>query len=106
MTLREKQSLFVSLITRLLVFGLAKGYEFTFGDTYATSGHMPNSLHGYRLAADLNLFIGGKWISDGRHPDWQELGAFWESLDPLCRWGGRFKKNDANHFSLTHEGRS
>lgn len=65
---------------------------------------MPGSLHYSRLAADLNLFVDGKW----RKTDcieWRAIGAYWESLDPLCRWGGRFTSGDFNHFSLAHEGK-
>lgn len=65
---------------------------------------MRKSLHYIRLAQDLNLFVDGKYISDGDHPAWKAIGEKWESLHPLARWGGRFQ--DANHVSLTHEGRS
>jgi hypothetical protein len=105
MTLREKQSFFVKCLTQLFDFAESRGWEFTLGDGYRPDkqGHMKGSLHYIRLAQDLNLFIKGKWISDGDHEAWKELGDFWEHLDPLCTWGGRFQ--DANHFSVTHEGR-
>ena len=105
MTLREKQSRFVKLVGMLIEYATRRGYEFTFGDAARMDrqGHMGNSLHYSRLAIDLNLFVKGKWISDGSHPVWKELGEFWEELDPLCAWGGRFE--DANHFSLKHGGR-
>ena len=69
--------------------------------------HMRHSLHYVRLAADMNLFVrdGGslRWITNGDDPAWTEMGEYWESLDPLCTWGGRF--DDANHLSITHHGR-
>jgi hypothetical protein len=105
MTLRQKQSLFVKLVGELISFAYDLGYEFTFGDAARMDqkGHMKDSLHYSRLAIDLNLFVNGRWIQSGDHPAWQDLGGFWESLNPLCAWGGRF--GDANHFSLKHGGR-
>jgi hypothetical protein len=116
-SLRQKQSLLVGCLAKLLDFGLSQGWEFTLGEAYITnprrtrSGrevedgvHMRNSLHYEKLAIDLNLFINGRWISDGGHPAWRDLGEYWESLDSLCRWGGRF--GDANHFSIHDKGRS
>lgn len=59
------------------------------------------TLHEDSLAVDLNLFVGGVYRS--LTEDYKEAGLFWESLNPLCVWGGRF--GDGNHFSITHEGR-
>jgi len=102
MTLREKQSLFVKLIGKLIIFAYENNYEFTFGDAFSKSGHILGSLHGLRLAIDLNLFKDGVWLQTTN--DHIILGEYWESLNPLCRWGGRF--NDGNHYSLTHNGKS
>lgn len=60
-----------------------------------------NSLHEEKLAADWNLFKDGAYLS--RTEDWKEVGEYWETLHPLCRWGGRF--GDGNHISLEHNGR-
>ncbi len=70
--------------------------------------HMAGSLHYSRLAVDMNLFAPDdkgrmQWITKGDHHAWVSMGEFWESLDPLCTWGGRF--DDANHLSITHHGR-
>ena len=66
MTLRQKQSLFVSLIAELILWAYKQGYELTFGDAYrdprVTYGH-PNSNHRKRLAIDLNLFRDGRYLT-------------------------------------------
>jgi hypothetical protein len=66
-----------------------------------TGSGIRNSLHELLLALDLNLFKDGKFLD--KTEDHQFLGEYWESLHPLCRWGGRFK--DGNHYSIEHEGR-
>lgn len=113
MTLRQAQSLFVRLLGLLIHYVYEKGWELTLSDGHVSSktGHMPNSLHYVRLAQDLNLFINGQWISDGKHSAWLEIGEFWESLHHLCSWGGRFGGDgikftgkDSNHFSLNWGG--
>lgn len=60
--------------------------------------HKHGSFHHQGLAADLNLYIAGQWISDGGHPVWTAIGTRWESMHKLCTWGGRFR--DPNHFSF------
>lgn len=60
------------------------------------------TLHERGLAVDLKLFIHGVYMTESK--DYLPLGEFWESLDPLCCWGGRFSKPDGNHFSLTDGG--
>jgi hypothetical protein len=58
------------------------------------------SAHGNQLAMDMNAFKKGVYLT--KTEDWTELGEYWESLHPLCRWGGRF--NDGNHISIEHDG--
>jgi hypothetical protein len=111
MTLRQKQSLFASLVPGLIEFAISEGYEVTFGETYRSPEEaarlaklglgIKSSLHTQRLAVDLNLFKDGKYLSSTASHE--PLGAFSELLHPLCRWGGRF--GDGNHYSLEHEGR-
>lgn len=66
------------------------------------------SLHGDRLAIDLNLFIGGVYQTDA--DAYRSLGEKWEQLGGT--WGGRFRdaqgrpSPDADHFSIAHEGRA
>ena len=112
MTLREKQSLFVTLVAELIQHANGLGYALTFGEAQRSAEEaarlaklgkgIANSLHTSRLAIDLNLFKDGVYhtSTDAHRP----LGEWWEAQHELCRWGGRF--NDGNHYSLTHGGRS
>jgi hypothetical protein len=112
MTLRQKQSLFVRLLSMLFSRAEELELELTLGEAwrpeetaalYAEQGRgTANSLHCSRLAIDLNLFRDGRYLSSTESH--RPLGEFWEQLHPLCRWGGRF--NDGNHYSLLHGGRA
>ncbi|MBA7495774.1 hypothetical protein ES702_06363 [subsurface metagenome] len=93
MSLRKDQSKFVHMVALLILFAYQKGYELTFGDAYAHDGHKANSFHYKRLAIDLNLFKGGKYLS--KTEDHKELGEFWESIGGS--WGGHW--DDGNHYS-------
>jgi len=99
MSLREKQSKFVHMVSLLIAFAYQNGYELTFGDAWARSGHKRHSLHYDRLAIDLNLFRDGKYLI--KTEDHWKLGEFWEFLGGS--WGGRF--DDGNHYSLEHDRR-
>lgn len=112
MTLGEKQRMFPPLVAKLIQFAYDSGYELTFGDALRDSrvfGQMgekkgygqASSNHKIKLAIDLNLFKNGKYLD--KTEDHAPLGAYWESLNPACRWGGRFQ--DGNHYSIIHEGR-
>lgn len=111
MTLRQKQSLFVALVSSLIRHAYAEGYELTFGECwrppetaalYAKDGRgIANSLHTSRLAIDFNLFRDGQFLSSTE--SWKPLGEWWEQQHPMCAWGGRFR--DGGHFSLEHGGR-
>ena len=107
MTLSERQRLFMRLLPRLIDHAYLHGCELSLGDGYRDPrlhgavgvkmgyGH-PKSNHKNRLAIDINLFRSGKFLQNTS--DHTPLGEFWEKLDPLCRWGGRF--NDGNHYSI------
>jgi hypothetical protein len=109
MTLRQKQSKFARMVADLILKAYELGYEVTLGDAYRDPrlhgavgekkgyGHS-KSCHKLRLAIDLNLFKGGKFLSTT--DDHRELGEWWESQGGT--WGGRF--NDGNHYSLEYEG--
>ena len=98
--LGERQELFAKLYPQLLIYIQLKGYQIRLGDTYAREGHRENSNHYIKLAGDINLFKGGKFLI--LTDDHREFGEFWEKLHPLCRWGGRF--DDGNHYSIIYKG--
>ena len=116
MTLREKQSLFVLLVAKLILWATKNGSDLTFGETYRTEQQaqwnadhgkgIVNSLHCKRLAVDLHLFVGGEYMTSVE--DYRALGEQWESMHELARWGGRWTTGptvgDACHFSLEHQG--
>lgn len=113
----QRQALFARLIGKHLVWLFESGYEATVGDFYAATGHMENSVHGERMAADINIYLAGRWMDgiglkgdgtgpgDWQLPHWQKIGEFWKALDPLCHFGGDFKIKDWNHFSVTPDGK-
>lgn len=113
----DKQSKFLQTISIFIPKVAEIGYQMTLGEgwrppelarLYEEDGRgISNSLHCHRLAIDLNAFSNGKWL-DGSQ-DWHiplltQIGKTWESLDPLCAWGGRFAKKDYNHYSFMHNG--
>ncbi len=99
MTLGDKQKLFAKLIPRLIDYIYSQGYECTFGDFWAKTGHKENSNHYIRLAGDINLFKDGAYLTDTMAHE--PFGKFWESLHPLCRWGGKWK--DGNHYEIRND---
>lgn len=109
MSLSARQRKFTLYVAKLIQWAYDNGFELTFGEAYRTPEQaklnaekgtgIANSLHIKRLAVDLNLFIRGKYqVETEAH---RPLGKYWESLDPKCRWGGRFKRPDGNHYELT-----
>ena len=105
----EKQALFTQNIASLLQFINSKGYSVTFGEAYRTPEQaaiyakngkgIVDSLHIRRLALDLNLFDGdGIYLTD--HDFYEPFGEYWETLHRFNRWGGRFKRDDSNHFEM------
>ena len=107
-TLGQKQRRFVIMLAGLIERAYSLGFEMTLGEAYRTpeqcainaanGSGIANSLHKDRLAIDINLFLGGKWLD--RTEDHEPLGIWWESMGGT--WGGRFK--DGNHYSLEHNG--
>lgn len=115
MKLRDKQSIFAKLISCLIIDAYSLGYEITLGEAYRSPEEaqrlanlglgIKNSLHTMRLAVDINLFKNGVYLT--KTEDYEVLGLLWESWsgpDFKCRWGGRFKRRDGNHFSIEHLG--
>lgn len=101
MKLGAKQELFSLLMAEHVLWLYEQGYKVRSGDYFASTGHREGSQHYIKLAADLNLFKDGVYLTETE--DHRESGEKWETRHELCRWGGRF--NDGNHYSLTHWGR-
>ena len=95
MTLGDKQRKFTKMTALLILYAYERGYELTFGDAWATDGHIDGSFHYKRLAIDLNLFKDGTYLTHTK--DHEFLGQFWESIGGT--WGGRFTNQDGNHYS-------
>jgi len=104
MTLGEHQQAFSRDLVQLLNRAFTLGYEVRIGEVertieqqklYVSTGRSKtmNSNHLKKCAADLHFFKDGKiWYPD-------ELGSFWESLNPLNSWGGNWKSfKDKPHF--------
>lgn len=112
LTLGDKQRLMPILLAKLYIYIYDQGYTATLGDALRdervfgkpgeTKGYgNPFSNHKIKLAQDINLFLNGKWLT--KTEDHRKFGEYWESLHPLCSWGGHF--DDGNHYSLKHNGR-
>jgi hypothetical protein len=111
-TLGEAQRQFSPCLARLILWAYEQGFEITIAEVYRTpeqairNAHagtgIVNSVHVKRLAADLNLFRGGKWLTTSA--DHAPLGAHWKTLHDLARWGGDFSRPDGNHYSFEWEG--
>jgi hypothetical protein len=114
MTLHQAQALHVKLVASLIKFAYASGFELTWGEAYRTpeqaawdaQNHtgIVNSVHCDRLAVDLQLFKDGAYLTDPEA--YKFMADYWVSLDPSCRAGYFFTTKDANHFSITWQGRS
>lgn len=94
----------------LICYAYDKGYELTVGDAYrdprlhgehgTKKGYgSAKSVHKQRLAMDLNLFVGGEYITSSEHKAWDELHKYWRGLG-----GAERVPTDANHFSFEHGG--
>lgn len=110
-TLRQKQSRFMVMQARLVLYITEQGYDTTGGDLYRDPrtngvvgvklgyGH-PKSAHKNRLAIDINLFKDGVFLETTEAHE--QFGVWWEAQAPDARWGGRF--NDGNHYSIEVDG--
>ena len=100
MTTGEKQELFTELLAQLITHIYSQGYKIRMGDVWAKPRnpleHKANSQHYIKMAADLNLFSNSIFLD--KTEDHKHFGDWWEKLNPLCRWGGRY--GDGNHYEL------
>jgi hypothetical protein len=104
MKLGQEQELFTEHLVMLLTFAFSKGYKARMGEVERpllmqehyfkikrTTTMASNHLR--KCAADLHFF------KDGQICYPQELGDFWESLDPKNSWGGNWSRfKDGPHF--------
>jgi D-alanyl-D-alanine carboxypeptidase len=109
MELSTQQKMFAHNVAKLINKIYDAGYTCSLGEAFRTEAQAKldaecgtgiiNSQHCKRLAIDLNLFLpSGKYASGTE--DYATLGAYWETLDPLNRWGGHFTRGDGNHFEM------
>ena len=108
MTLRERQETFARNAALLIQHINSAGYTCTLGEAwrppemmeiYAQRGTgIRNSLHGRRLAIDINLFRDGNLLSDNESH--RIFGAWWKLQHPENRWGGDFKRQDGCHYEM------
>ena len=106
MRLSEKQAIFAVNVAKLILHINDSGYTCTFGEAFRTTEQaewnakrgigIRDSLHCIRLAIDLNLFKDGVYcFGSSSH---KQFGEYWETLNSLNRWGGRF--SDGNHYEM------
>lgn len=103
MSLREERCQFTELLCVLVQEMVRRGYKVAFDEGTEhltakdpTSDHKVGSKHHEGLAMDILLY---KPEYLRRTEDYEEMGLFWESLNPKCTWGGRFRSPDGNHVS-------
>lgn len=130
MTQREARVLFTKLSAELIIWvdshngqgGEEEVWEVAWSegyvkDTDAADGdhdgpHMAGGAHYLGTGGDLNLYVNGEYITDGKHRVWAIIGAKWKTMHPRARWGGDFKnkagkpKMDSNHISIEYAGRA
>ena len=122
LSLREKQNLFALNIAKLILWAYEKGYEITLGEALRTEDQQMLYFEGYsimkigsdvklrkvkpasktmksdhllKLALDINLFVDGKYTTDGE--SFKPLHEYWKSLHP-DNYSGYDWGWDYNHF--------
>ena len=109
MTTSQKQRKFSLLLSKLITWTYANGYEIVLGEVFRTKDQQKlyvaagksktvSSMHLRCLAADINLFKNDKYLMDTL--DYKPIGDYWKSLDPDCVWGGDWGW-DGGHFQFT-----
>jgi peptidoglycan L-alanyl-D-glutamate endopeptidase CwlK len=107
MKLGEHQEIFAKHVCMLLAHAIKSGYGVRIGEAQRTQEQQQiyyntkqtttmNSMHLKKCAIDLHFFKDGVLC----YP--KEMGAYWESLDPLNQWGGNWSRfKDGPHFQRT-----
>jgi len=108
MKLSQSQRIFSLNLAKLIIWIYDNGMECTMGEVlrtqeqqeiYVKSGKSKtsNSKHLLKLAADINLFIGGEYKTDKE--SYKEMAKYWKSLHENnvagYDWGW-----DSNHFEM------
>lgn len=116
MGLRERQSIFIQNVAKLIQYAFANGIELTAGEMlrtqeqqaiYVKTGRSKtmNSRHLIKLAVDFYFFVGGKMLFQDKAKYIEDvmiikkLGDYWESLHPDNVWGSDWDRDD----NLTEE---
>ena len=104
MKLGEHQEAFAFDLLKLFAYAFKNGYKIRIGEVqrpeemqriYIKTGRSKtmNSMHIKKCAADLHFTKDGKLC----YPE--AIGNYWESLNPLNKWGGNWKNfKDKPHF--------
>ena len=108
MSLVNEQAAFLLDAGKLVQYATDQGFVVTGGElwrtpeqqkVYVQTGRSKTmaSNHLRRLAIDLNFFKNGELIYDKNVL--RPIGEYWESLNPVNRWGGNFRSIvDVPHF--------
>lgn len=107
MSLVAHQAAFLLDVAKLINKATEMGFTVTGGELYRTAEQQQiylktgrsktmNSNHLKRLAVDLNFFKDGKLVYDV--PTLKPIGDYWELLNELNRWGGKWRFVDTPHF--------
>lgn len=105
MKLSDHQFEFLKDVAKLIEFAVKQGMKVTGGELYRPQlmqdhyfdtgkSKTKNSYHSKRLAIDLNFFYEGRLTYEFEKI--LKIGNYWESLNPLNRWGGDWNGNDLN----------
>lgn len=123
MTKTQARMLFLDCLGGLLTFVSNEGIDVLLYDFHRSAeeqalkvkqglSKVKHSQHQEWLAADFVLIgPGEKAIWTHTFGDaYEKMGMCWESLHPLCRWGGRFGRVngttpgwDAGHFEVSRD---
>lgn len=99
LTLGQHQEAFAAQVPALINKAISLGFGVRLGEVYrsveqqkiyyaAGATKTMNSQHMKKLAIDLNLITQGRLATA---KEIYELGKWWESLDPMNRWGGSWR---------------